>query len=158
MRTKHGHATGRRGHTRVTPEYEAWKSMLARCERPSADRYECYGGRGIRVCDAWHKFEAFLADVGLRPSDEYSIGRIDNDGHYEPGNVRWETRGDQARNKSNNRQLTHEGRTMCIAAWAEIVGIESARIASRLHRGWSVSDALTRPKRITTQTKLAVSA
>lgn len=96
LNVKHGHAS-RSGRS---PTWAAWRSMIGRCTYPSQSNYPRYGGRGIRVCDAWRaSFEAFLADVGERPGPEYSLGRIDNDGNYEPGNVRWETAAQQAGNK-----------------------------------------------------------
>lgn len=80
--------------------------MLGRCENPKDPRYARYGARGIRVCKRWHVFENFIADVGDRPEGKtkggralYSIDRINNDGDYEPGNVRWATPKEQAGNK-----------------------------------------------------------
>lgn len=83
-----------------TPEHIAWLSMKSRCKNPKHPRYKDWGGRGIKVCDRWNKsFSAFLQDVGFRPSDEYSIDRIDNDGNYEPGNVKWSTVQEQTHNR-----------------------------------------------------------
>jgi hypothetical protein len=88
-----------------TPEYRTWANLIDRCTNPCSKSYDRYGGRGIRVCDRWRaSFEAFLADVGPRPSAKHSIDRYpDNDGHYEPGNVRWATRTEQQRNTSRAR-------------------------------------------------------
>jgi len=84
--------------------------MLARCYNERTKRFKHYGGRGITVCDRWrfgengqHPFECFIADVGRRPSVDLSIDRIDNDGNYEPGNVRWATDEEQNRNRRNYR-------------------------------------------------------
>ncbi len=86
-----------REHTR---EYRAWASMKQRCHNPRTPAYPNYGGRGIEVCQSWRdSFEAFLADVGLRPSPKHSLDRIDNDGNYEPGNVRWANWDQQAANR-----------------------------------------------------------
>lgn len=87
----------RHGQSR-SPEYRAWQMLKDRCCNPGNPDYSRYGGRGIRVCDSWlHAFEQFRADVGPRPSRDRVLGRIDPDGHYEPGNVRWGTRSEQAR-------------------------------------------------------------
>lgn len=64
--------------------------MIQRCGNPNNSRYKDYGGRGIQVCEAWHDFKNFFADMGLRP-DGLSIDRKDNDGNYEPDNCRWST-------------------------------------------------------------------
>jgi hypothetical protein len=85
---------------RGTPEYEIWCSMIKRCENPNHHAYDRYGGRGIRVCPEWRSdFAAFLRDVGRRPRPELSLDRIDNNGNYEAGNVRWATAKEQAANR-----------------------------------------------------------
>ena len=84
----------------LTPEYAAWQGMRARCHRKTHADYQEYGGRGIVVCERWlGSFSAFLADVGLRPSPRHSLDRRNNDGNYEPGNVRWATAKEQANNR-----------------------------------------------------------
>lgn len=88
-----------------TPEYTAWIAMIGRCTKPEYHNYEDYGGRGIKVCQRWlSSFEDFLSDTGNRPSNKYSIDRIDVDGDYEPKNCRWATRELQGTNK---RQSSH---------------------------------------------------
>ena len=83
-----------------TQIHRTWITIVHRCHSPGSKDYPRYGGRGIRVCDRWRdSFEAFLADMGERPSQRHSIDRIGNDRGYEPGNCRWATVGQQARNK-----------------------------------------------------------
>lgn len=92
---RHGHAA----HNTETREYRSWHAMINRCTNPNVPNWEYYGGRGIRVCDSWRwSFEQFLADVGARPEGQ-TLDRIDSDGHYEPGNVRWATPKEQARTR-----------------------------------------------------------
>ena len=83
---------------RETPTYSSWQSMLSRCYNPNATGFKHWGGRGITVTPAWHQFEAFLEDMGERPEGT-TLDRIDVNGNYEPGNVRWATPGEQVRNR-----------------------------------------------------------
>lgn len=104
---KHGHA--KKGH--YTPEYIAWQNMRQRCGRPTHPHFDRYGGRGIAICERWSLYSAFYEDVGPRLSNEHSLGRVDNDKGYEPGNVRWETKPQQQRNTRHSRTWTVRGLT-----------------------------------------------
>jgi hypothetical protein len=92
---KHGHTKN----NKVSSEYTAWQAMHNRCKNPNVREYKRYGARGIKVCQRWSVFEKFLADVGLRPHAGLSLDRINNDGDYEPGNVKWSTPKEQANNR-----------------------------------------------------------
>ncbi len=81
-------------------EYIAWKSMKQRCYNKNIKAYNDYGGRGIIVCDEWlNDFIAFFNYIGVKPNKEYSLDRINNNGNYEPGNVRWANKTDQINNR-----------------------------------------------------------
>lgn len=82
-----------------TPTYNTWKCMVARCTNPKQTNYKDYGGRGIKICAAWRKFENFFSDMGIRP-DGTQIDRKNNNGNYEPSNCRWVT----PKENSNNRR------------------------------------------------------
>lgn len=98
MRRTHGMSRGPDG--KHTPEYKAWIHARRRCTTPHDPAYKHYGGRGIRVCDEWmQSFAKFYDHIGPRPTEQHSLDRIDNDGHYEPGNVRWATKSEQAANQ-----------------------------------------------------------
>lgn len=138
------HGMGTDGNNR-RPEYEAWSQMLQRCTNPKSQSYPGYGARGISVCDSWRSFENFYRDMGPRPSNEYSLDRIDNDGNYEPGNCRWANRKEQCRNKRNNVRLAFRGETLCLAEWSERLGIKIGVLQDRLRLGWSAERTLTTP-------------
>ena len=106
--TKHGHAKKGQQH----PLYTTWRGMIDRCTRPSCPNFYRYGGRGIRICDRWrNNFAAFLADIGPRPSPRHTLDRIDNDGNYEPRNVRWATREEQMGNQQPRSHLDRAAST-----------------------------------------------
>lgn len=136
------HGANRRG--ACTPEANTWSKMIARCENPRDSSFVYYGARGIRVCEEWrHDFAAFLAHIGPRPSDKHSVDRIDNERGYEPGNVRWATLTEQARNRRSNSHLTAFGETLTIAEWAERTGLHRGTIGSRIGYGMSPEKALS---------------
>jgi hypothetical protein len=123
--------------------------MKERCLNPNNKDFPSYGGRGITVCPEWQKsYLSFLEHVGRRPSSAHSIDRLDNEKGYEPGNVRWSTSGEQARNTRRNRMITFQGRTRCLTDWAEEIQVDPRVLWSRLDRGWTVERALTQPKRL----------
>lgn len=127
-----------------SPVYLTWQNMKNRCSKPEHRDYPDYGGRGIRVCKRWQRFENFYADMGNRPKDR-TLDRIDNDGNYAPNNCQWSSPKEQARNKRNNRNITWKGETLCLMGWAERTGLHHSAILARLDcYGWSVEDALTK--------------
>lgn len=138
---KHGHA--RKNNTSL--EYRTWQAMMRRCYKPADSFFADYGGRGIKVCNRWHSFVNFLTDMGPKPSTGHSIDRYpDKDGNYTPGNCRWATMKQQARNTRRNRLVTYKGRTQCVAAWGEELGISERLLRQRLFKlGWNVEKAFT---------------
>lgn len=129
-----------------SPIYKVWRRMITRCTNPNVDTFKNYGGRGISVCKLWREsFEAFYADMGDRPSKDHSIDRINNDGNYEPGNVQWSTRKEQARNKRKNRIVIVNGASMTLAEAVEKSGLKYNVVLMRLCSGWSVERALGTP-------------
>lgn len=87
-------------HGRWIPEYNSWVHMIQRTTNPRHKNWNHYGGRGISMCTEWrHSFAAFFAHVGPKPTPQHSIDRINVNGHYEPGNVRWATPKEQTQNR-----------------------------------------------------------
>lgn len=139
-RAKHGDASKR------TKVYVLWRSIKNRCNNPNATHYARYGGRGITMCEAWAaSFEQFKADVG-EPFDGASLDRIDNSRGYEPGNVRWATRKEQANNRDTNVVVTHDGQSMTLAEWAQHKGWKYGLLASRWKKGLRGSDLFAPPE------------
>lgn len=126
------------------PEYKVWWLMLQRCEDTSRNDYARYGGRGINVCERWHTFENFIADMGRRPSPKHQIDRIDNSIGYSPENCRWVTASQNCRNRRNNRIVTFRGEKRCLAECIELSGLNYGTVYSRLRLGWTVEEALAK--------------
>ena len=135
------------GHTAngiTSPTFHSWSGMMARCSNPNNDHFKYYGAICITVCDRWKSFANFLEDMGEKPP-RMSIDRIDVTKGYEPGNCRWATAKQQARNKSNNTMLTVNGETRCMQEWAELLGIKQSTLSYRIQHGWSHEAAINTP-------------
>lgn len=126
-----------------SPEYETWRAMRTRCERPSYSGWKNYGGRGISVCERWQIFDNFLADMGNKPSARHSIDRIDNNGDYCPSNCRWATRSQQAESQRRpyERLIYAFGDTDTISNWAKRLGVRRETLTSRVWRTGSIEDS-----------------
>ncbi len=130
-----------------SPTYCSWRAMLTRCYNCRNENHKRYGANGIKVCARWKdSFEAFLEDMGERPSLLHSIDRYpDKNGNYEPTNCRWATRDEQNRNTRRNVILTHKGESLCMKDWSYRTGININTLHARLTRGWSIEDAIEIP-------------
>lgn len=127
-----------------TPEFNVWLKVKARCFNQKLVTYPYYGGRGITMHQEWvDSFEAFYKYIGPRPSKKHSIDRINTDGHYEPGNVRWATQETQSNNKRSNCRLTFNQKTMTVSEWGKFLGIRPGTITQRLRYGWDIEKTLT---------------
>lgn len=136
-------ATHNKSNERV---YRIWKSMKKRCENPNYKWYANYGGRGIRVCDEWQKFEPFYEWATSNGyAENLTIDRIDVNGNYEPNNCRWVDMTTQSNNKRTNRNITFNNETHTMKEWSEILGIKYSTLESRLNKHkWSVEKAFTK--------------
>jgi len=123
-----------------------WRGMVRRCHDPSATGYQNYGARGVSVCERWcSSYTTFVADLPPRLSQQHALDRIDNDGDYEPDNVRWSTRAEQARNTRVNRVLVVGGEARTLEDWAARTGIAKSTLFNRIGRGWSDERVVTTP-------------
>jgi hypothetical protein len=121
--------------------------MRQRCLSPTNQQFANYGGRGIRVCREWATFDQFIADMGRRPSPSHSIDRVNNDGHYEPGNCRWATSLEQGTHTRRTRTATHNGETYHWSEWERRFRLPPGTLRHRLGLGWSFERATTTPIR-----------
>lgn len=133
--------------------YHTWIKMIARCCSIDNADYKEYGARGIAVCDRWRDgtgnksgYFCFIEDMGPKPSPKHSLDRIDNDGNYEPGNVRWATAKVQVNNSRtvfNARRITKDGESLTISEWAARLGVSKGAIWYRLNSGMTDVDAVS---------------
>ncbi len=137
VREYHGEVTNRR----PSPECQAYYSAKYRCESGN----EKWGGRGIEF--RFTSFSEFLGEVGRKPTPRHQLDRINNNGHYEKGNVRWATPKEQALNRRSNVYLTFEDITQTAQEWAEQLGISSLLIRQRKQRDGLCDACCLRAKR-----------
>jgi len=131
-------------HSKYPVEYMAYHDAKRRCNNPyHLTNRKNYADRGIEFL--FSSFEEFFRCLGPRP-DGTSLDRIDNDGHYEPGNVRWASIRQQAQNRQTNKTYTFNGITLCAAEWDRRLGLHNGTVSRRIKKyGWSLERALTTP-------------
>lgn len=132
-------------------EYGAYINAIHRCHNPKHPQYRDYGGRGIYVCDEWRApggFWLFLDEIGRKPSPELTLDRLDNNKGYEPGNVGWRSRAEQARNRRNSNRIqapvliTIGGVTQSLKDWSLQTGLNDTTIRSRYYAGYRETDLI----------------
>lgn len=129
-----------------SPHYSRWKGMMRRCYDEKNAAYKNYGGRGIKVHELWHDVAQFSASLPSGYFQGAHIDRINNDGDYEPGNIRWSTPKQNSVNKRNTKLLTFNGKTQSQHEWAEELGVTDKIIYDRINNsGWTVERALSTP-------------
>jgi hypothetical protein len=122
--TTHGQTIGK-----PSSEYLAWQCMFARCYNPNTKRFKNHGGRGIKVCKRWYKFENFFEDMGNKPTPLHSLDRYpDNDGNYTKSNCRWATQKQQCSNRRSNMFIEFDGKNMIQADWAALLNISPSSL------------------------------
>lgn len=151
---KHGMTRRNKDGTRTyPPEWRIYNAMKTRCLNENSPRFSDYGGRGITICDRWLHgengktgVECFVEDMGPRPSPSHSLDRVENDLGYSPGNCRWATRKEQARNSRASKIVEFRGETVTLAEAVErFSAVRYGTVLARLRRGWGVERALTEP-------------
>lgn len=126
-----------------TPEYWAWRDIKKRCYNPNNKWYKNYGGRGIKMYEPWvTSFTSFYEYIGKRPAKGYSIDRIDNNGDYGPGNIKWSTKIEQDNNRRTNVLVAYEGKTRTIAQIAREKNVNVAMLRYYYYKLGDVKEAL----------------
>lgn len=125
-----------------------YANMKTRCYNPISNRYHCYGGRGIRVCDEWKnsftKFQEWALQNGY--ADNLTLDRINNDGNYEPSNCRWVTYKQQRNNSSTNRIIELNGNKKTITEWCDYYNIPYYIVNNRINKyGWDIEKSFITP-------------
>jgi hypothetical protein len=116
-------------------EYKIWQGMKIRCSDSAKGKTRRnYYAKGIRVCDRWMSFDAFINDMGMSPVGS-TIERVDGSIGYNKQNCRWATRKEQANNTTRNVRVDHDGVSLNISQWAERLGIKPNTLLYRLRRG-----------------------
>lgn len=136
--TKHGN--------RYHPLYATWCNMKARCDNKNHPAYKNYGARGISYDPRWKNFDVFLSEVGEVPFEGATLDRINNDGNYCAGNVRWASRLTQRRNSRQLVPVEINGETKLLTDWCKVYGITISGVHQRLKKGEDIVSAITRPK------------
>lgn len=138
------------------PEYYVWCSMKERCYNSKANNFKNYGGRGILICDRWkNSFNDFLSDMGKRPTKKHSLGRIENDGNYEPNNCAWQTAEEQNNNKRSNIFFEHNGTTLTLKQWSIKYNMDVSTLWYRIFKSKnSFKDAITKKNRFEASNKI----
>lgn len=136
-----------RTYTPIQLTRRSWYGMLKRCYDENNNRFYRYGARGIAVCDEWHDFLCFVNDMGIRPHG-YQIDRVDNDGNYEPGNCKWVTPTQNARNRNRSVKYMYKGEIRTMMEISEMTGINFKCLYARLiHLKWPLEKAISiKPK------------
>lgn len=116
--------------------------MKQRCSNPKAHRYDLYGGRGIRVCKKWLKFDGFWKDMQPDYRPNLTLDRKDRDKGYFKRNCVWADWKTQNRHTTNCRMLTYRGETRAMSEWVEILGVPRGTVKWRLAKGYPVKTAL----------------
>jgi hypothetical protein len=131
-------------HEDRTPEWHSWAGMRTRCTNPGQKSFKDYGGRGITVDPRWRSFDAFLKDMGPKPSPGHTLDRVHNDGPYVWWNCRWSTWSEQMRNRRAHKRpgAAGEGNPQAKLTWAvvrEIRALKGREPQDRIARRFGVS-------------------
>lgn len=140
---KHGHSVGAAKGVKQSRTLKSYQHAKQRCTNPRNPKFPYYGGRGISMCETWTAdFRNFLADMGECPPNK-TLDRINPHGNYEPGNCRWATSSEQARTRTDNVIVYHEGCAMILKDFARLMGVEYKTLHARVrYRGMTPANAV----------------